>query len=223
MSTNNACDEPTASPGKLLQGQGIAVASNFSVATYPSLATGTGKILRADGTNWVPTTATFPDLSGAANNLLTSDGTNWISAPVTAGSIFSVTGTLTNSQIKNLRTSAVTILAGLGTGKVIVPIFFSIVLNYGGSNPFTNNGAAINLYYSTVVAVKNVFDSSVFSGTVNEFQYHDIDSNNELSITLSSVSNTDVTLFNGTGVDVAGNAANDNTMSYQMLYYILTM
>ena len=56
MVTNNACDEPTAASGKILQGQGVGTASNFSTATYPSTATGTGKILRADGTNWTSST-----------------------------------------------------------------------------------------------------------------------------------------------------------------------
>jgi|GEM_PF-3081195 len=85
MVTNNAKNEPTAASGKVLQGQGIGTASNFSTATYPSVATGTGKILRADGTNWSPTTATYPDLAGTSTNVLTSDGTNWVSSAAAAG------------------------------------------------------------------------------------------------------------------------------------------
>ncbi len=85
MVTNNACDEPTAAIGKVLQGQGIGVSSNFSTATYPSTATGTGKILRADGTNWVASTATYPDTAGTSGNVLTSDGTNWNSSAASSG------------------------------------------------------------------------------------------------------------------------------------------
>lgn len=88
MVTNNACDEPTAAIGKVLQGQGVGVANAFSTATYPSTATGTGTILRADGTNWVASTATYPDTAGSSNNVLTSDGTNWVSSAPSGGAIY---------------------------------------------------------------------------------------------------------------------------------------
>lgn len=72
--------------GNVLQSN-AAAAPSFSTATYPSVATGTGKILRADGTNWTPTTATFPDTAGSSGNVLTSDGTNWSSSPASGGGI----------------------------------------------------------------------------------------------------------------------------------------
>jgi len=75
--------------GNILQSN-AAAAPSFSTATYPSTATGTGKILRADGTNWVATTATFPDTAGTSGNVLTSNGTNWTSsAPASSGAKWS--------------------------------------------------------------------------------------------------------------------------------------
>jgi len=97
MVTNNSANEKTAASGKVLQGQGIGVASDFSTATYPATATGTGTILRADGTNWSATTATYPNTAGTSGNVLTSDGTNWnSSAPAsgTAGYAISLNGML---------------------------------------------------------------------------------------------------------------------------------
>lgn len=88
MATNNSKNQPTAVSGKVLQGQGIGTASNFSTATYPATATGTGKILRADGTNWVASTATYPDTAGSSTNVLTSDGTNWSSSAAAGGSLY---------------------------------------------------------------------------------------------------------------------------------------
>lgn len=76
MVTNNAINEGTAASGKILQGQGVGTASAFSTATYPSTATGTGKILIADGTNWVASTPTYPNTSGTAGKVVISDGTN---------------------------------------------------------------------------------------------------------------------------------------------------
>ena len=80
---------PTATAGQVFQSAGSSSDPLFSTATYPSVATGTGKILRANGTNWVPSTATFPDTAGTSGNVLTSDGTNWTSAAnaATAGTL----------------------------------------------------------------------------------------------------------------------------------------
>lgn len=77
---------PGATTGSVLQNNAAADPS-YSTASYPSTATGTGKILRADGTNWTPTTATYPDTAGASGNVLTSDGTNWTSAAPAGGGL----------------------------------------------------------------------------------------------------------------------------------------
>jgi len=80
MVTINSADNATAATGKVLQGQGIGTASAFSTATYPSVATGTGKVLIADGTNWVASTPTFPNASATSGKFIQSDGTNWIAS-----------------------------------------------------------------------------------------------------------------------------------------------
>lgn len=79
MGTNNSCNEATGASGTILQGQGVGTASALSTATYPSTATGTGKILRADGTNWAASTATWPDTASTSGNVITSNGTNFAS------------------------------------------------------------------------------------------------------------------------------------------------
>ena len=73
------------SAGQVLQSAGASADPTYSTATFPSTATGTGTILRADGTNWVATTATYPTTAGSSGNVLTSDGTNWTSAAPSAG------------------------------------------------------------------------------------------------------------------------------------------
>ncbi len=75
----------TGTSGTVLQGQGAGATAKYSTATYPSTATGTGKILRADGTNWAASTATYPDTAGTNGNVLTSNGTNWVSSAPGAG------------------------------------------------------------------------------------------------------------------------------------------
>lgn len=74
---------PTAASGKMYQAQGVGVASAYTTATYPSTATSTGTILRANGTNWVATTATYPTTT-TINQILYSSSANIIGG-ITAG------------------------------------------------------------------------------------------------------------------------------------------
>lgn len=71
-----------ATTGKILQGV-TASDPAFSTATYPSVATGTGTFLQADGTNWVPTTATFPGTATSTGTILRANGTNWVATTAT--------------------------------------------------------------------------------------------------------------------------------------------
>ena len=80
----------TATTGQVLQNNSGANPS-YSTATYPAVATGTGTILRADGTNWVATTSTYPD-TNAVSTILYASSANVMSALATANS-----GVLTTS------------------------------------------------------------------------------------------------------------------------------
>lgn len=84
---------PSANTGQVLQNNAAADPS-YSTATYPSTATGTGTILRADGTNWAATTSTYPN-TNAINTLLYASSANVMSALATANNgtlITSATG-----------------------------------------------------------------------------------------------------------------------------------
>lgn len=74
-STAGAILSGTATAGQHLQ-SGASAAPTWTTATFPSTATGTGKILIADGTNWVASTPTYPNTSGTAGKVIISDGTN---------------------------------------------------------------------------------------------------------------------------------------------------
>ncbi len=94
MVTQNSANNKTGASGTVLQGQGVGTASDFSTATYPATATGTGTILRADGTNWVATTATYPATT-TINQILYSSSANVVGEIATANNgvlITSATG-----------------------------------------------------------------------------------------------------------------------------------
>jgi len=71
------------SSGQVLQSGGASANPTYSTATFPSTATGTGTLLRADGTNWVATTSTYPN-TNAINTLLYASSANVMSALATA-------------------------------------------------------------------------------------------------------------------------------------------
>lgn len=76
--------------GKIVQSGGAAADPVYSTATYPGTATGTGTILRADGTNWVATTATYPATT-TSQQILYSTANNVIGELTTANSALAAT------------------------------------------------------------------------------------------------------------------------------------
>lgn len=83
----------TGTAGQYLQSGGASVDPVFSTATLPSVATGTGTILRADGTNWVATTSTYPTTT-TINQILFSSSANTITG-ITAGNSATLVSTST--------------------------------------------------------------------------------------------------------------------------------
>ncbi len=69
-----------------------------TTATYPSTATGTGKFLKADGTNWIASTATLPDTATGTGTILRADGTNWVATTATYPSTTTINRILYSSS-----------------------------------------------------------------------------------------------------------------------------
>lgn len=113
--------------GTLAQSNGTTY--SFTAATYPSVATSTGAILRADGTNWVASTSTFAD-TYSASSLLYSNGANTVQGLATANSatlITDATGVpawtspMTNGQVLIGSTGAAPVPATLtGVGGITI-------------------------------------------------------------------------------------------------------
>lgn len=89
--------------GKVLRADGTNWVA--STATYPDTATSTGKILRADGTNWSATTATFPDTASTNGGYLRSDGTNWIQSTLTLPNTAAANGIMYASATNGIATA----------------------------------------------------------------------------------------------------------------------
>lgn len=135
------------SSGQLFQSGG-AGAPGWTTATYPSVATGSGTILRANGTNWVASTSTFAD-TYAINTLLYASSANTVVSLATANNGVLITSAGGVPSISSTLPSAVqTNITALGTQ--------AQALNMGGfdignipSVPSTANSAASKAYVDT--------------------------------------------------------------------------
>lgn len=186
-----------------------------------------GQIFRANASDqpaW--STATYPDTAGTSGNVMTSDGTNWVSSANTAGAgLLSVSGTLTNTQVKNLRATPVQIVAAPGAGNIIQVVTWSMTMNYGGTNAFTApSSALVNLFIgASVVAADGLYGTALTSTTSRYAQGVAFDLGVLAGFAYSSLANAALNIGNNGGAEIAGNAANNNTVSYNVLYRIITI
>jgi hypothetical protein len=151
----------TATAGQMLQ-SGATAAPAWSTATYPSIATGTGTILRANGTNWVASTSTFADTYGV-NTLLYAASANAVSGLATTNSAALVTNgsgvpawqAMAAGQILIGTTAGAPVAAAInsGTGIVVANGSGSITVNATGGGlatatiAGTTQAAAVNTTY----------------------------------------------------------------------------
>lgn len=87
--SNAVSSTAVGSTGQVLQAN-TGADPTYSTATFPSTATGTGTILRADGTNWTATTATYPTTT-TSQQLLYSSAANTIGGLTTGNSLLAAT------------------------------------------------------------------------------------------------------------------------------------
>lgn len=138
--------------GTLAQSNGAIY--TFTTATYPSVATAAGTMLRADGTNWLASTSTFSD-TYAASTLLYSNGANAVTGLATANSATLVTGatgvpaftsSMTNGQVLIGSTGATPVLSTLTAAGGIT------ITNAAGSITISGTGGGFSWTEVTALA-----------------------------------------------------------------------
>ena len=129
----------TATAGQMLR-SGASVTPSWSTATFPSVATSAGTIMRADGTNWVATTATYPTTT-TINQLLFSSANNVISEIATANRGILVTS---NAGVPSMLGSAAT------TGQIL-----------------QSNAAAAPSYSTTTYPATNAINTLLYASAAN--------------------------------------------------------
>jgi len=221
MATNNATN--TSNPISVSQG-GTGATTLTGVLTGNGTSAVTASTLTQHGVVVAGASNTLSTVApGASGNLLTSNGTDWTSAAAPGGGILSASITLTSAQIKALHGTPITMISAPGVGNIIVIVKGVSKLLYGGSNVFVAGaGQTVNLAYNSVQSAISSFanNTSIIASQTN---YSQGSGNTIANATAANLDNQPMTLFNPSATEISGNAANDNTMSFQVLYYIITL
>ncbi len=204
-----------------LTNHGVLIGAGTTAVTQ--LAAGTsGQVLQSGGASADPTysTATFPTGSaGTSGNVLTSDGTNWISSAPAGGLLFA-TGNISSANFKLLNTTPVVMVANPGSGKVIIPVTVTIKLNYGGTNAFTGVNSIVGVYAGLTGSTVTNLGNGCYAGTTDKIITCGASfASGQPNIVCENLA---FELFATPG-NVLGNAANNNTVSWHISYYIATL
>lgn len=130
--------------------------------------------------------------------------------------------TLTSSQIKNLNGTPIVLIAAQGAGTVINIVSAIAKFNYGGSNVFVAAASQnINMYYGTTVAATNGFITNAqIIGSADTYQASFTPPTSLSNIAVASLENVAINAYNTSATEISGNAANDNTITILIKYYV---
>ena len=174
--------------------------------------------LLVSGTTSTSSLQSFP--SGTAGQLLQSAGPGalpvWVDAVTKT-----ITFTLTSEQIKNLRAYPITLLEAPGEGKIIEVFRGNVKFNYGGNNPFiADAGQTIRLSRGDMngLPIMQVASTELITATANKIMGV-FNAGQSLSNDFDIV-NQPVVLFNTSEIEISGNAANDNSLTFVLIYQI---
>jgi hypothetical protein len=149
------------SSGQVLQSGGASANPAYSTATYPATATGTGTILRADGTNWSATTATYPNTT-TSQQILYSSSSNVVGQLTTANSSLAATNASGTLAMRALSVN-VQVITGTGTYTASTGMLYAKVEVLGGGGGGGGAGTTTTGYSGGGSGSAGEYASGVFS------------------------------------------------------------
>ncbi len=193
--------------------------------TNATSMTTTDGVVYYDGTRLVTTAV------GTATNVLTSNGAGV--APTfqaaSGGGLLSTSLALTNAQIKALVATPIQIIAAPGSGNIINIVSCTAIMIYGGNNAFTDTSTnSIYLFYGAntsaiTTGIQRVLDFNSITATTTTWCtgiQNAAAIQNSYTTAIATNKNVIVSLPSGSA-EIAGNAANDNTITIWVLYTII--
>lgn len=124
--------------------------------------------------------------------------------------------TLTSAQVKALKATPITLVAAPGADKAVVPVAVNIVVNYGGTNAFTESADDFSIGYAAGAEIKEIESTGFIDQTNDEWRYITF----EHAETFIPEENVAVVITN-LDDEIAGNAAGDNSVLVELFYRIV--
>ena len=138
------------------------------------------------------------------------------SAKMDAGLLRSSTTNLTSAQIKALKATPITLVDAPGADLAVVPVSIALVVNYGGTNAFTETADDLSIGYSGGAEIKEIESTGLIDQTNDEWRYITF----EFDETFQPTENTAVEITN-LDDEIAGNAAGNNTARVVLTYRVV--
>ena len=200
----------------LVAGSNITIVGSTISATVPA-----GVELQTNGVD--NTLQTKLNLIGGTNITLSADGAGGVTISQTASSIRSIQVVLTATQLKNLTTTPVQLIAAPGNGFMIVPFFTVANYRYGGT-AFASTGevevrfAGLAAKWPQAIIQASGFLTAVSSQVAVVTLYGPSTTMPVAGIfPVSSVANTAIEAFNSAGAIATGNGTLALTLYYQIV------
>jgi hypothetical protein len=162
--------------------------------------------------------------------VLTSTGASTpptFQASTASAGIITISGSLTNAQIKALHGTPIQLLAAPGAGKIIACIQVWLKLVYGGTNAFTGAaGQTVNIVYGTAGSISFasniVMQNAALTDTKTNYNLLGVGADIQ-DIASTSLENLGLFAYNASTSEINGNAANNNTITYLITYQVISI
>lgn len=129
--------------------------------------------------------------------------------------------TLTSAQIKSVRATPIELVAAQGAGAVIQLIAAQLKLNYGGTNAFTESADNLVIRYTdgSGAIVSGTIETTGFINQTAD-TYTNATPSADAIVAATGAENEALVIHNTGDGEIAGNAANDNTLTVRVYYVV---
>lgn len=209
--------------GTLKAGDAQFDSTDFSVSDQGKVsfsATSVAETFSTDSGTATPASSAITIAGGTGVNTSGSGATATVN--LDADYLRQASGTITNAEIKALAASPKTLVAAQGAGTVIIFEKLHLKLN-AGSEALTEAGDNLGVKYTDASGVQ-VSDTIETTGFIDQTSdYHTVGIPVKDAIVVASSAENQALVLDNLNAEIAGNASNDATISYQIWYRVATV
>lgn len=201
------------------QGDSSYDSTDFSVTDGTVSLSGTGAV---ETVNSLAPTAGNIVIAGTTGEIDVASAGSTVTLSLDAELPVEAEVTLTSAQVKALAATQIELVPAPGAGKMIKFMGASLKLVYGGTNAFTESSITFGIKYTDDTGVQ-VSQTIEATGWIDQTAstYTNAEPKIDAIVAASAAENQALVLDNLGAGEVAGNAANDNTVVVSVLYRIV--